>query len=195
MLFAKQNDRQSEEINVTDEPQVENRPVPLQEAEIRWTKNFLGRPLCLLCLAAAQKITHAAHSLSRLGELYVKAGYICFNPSSQVARLAGAPSAPFIQTLRFLSIFIERDRSGGWGGGELMWTTCSAPPLIFCLLRAWGPFLEAPGNSRARKAVLFSIPDGSFKTFENYKVKVSAEETKWTLLEVRDHSTFIETSI
>ena len=29
VLFAKQNDRQSEEINVTDEPQVENRPVPV----------------------------------------------------------------------------------------------------------------------------------------------------------------------
>ena len=107
VLFAKQNDRQSEEINVTDEPQVENRPVPVQEAEIRWTKSFLGRPLCLLCLAAAQKITHAAHSLSRLGELYVKAGYICFNPSSRVARLGGAPSAPCIQALRFLSVFIE----------------------------------------------------------------------------------------
>ena len=34
-------------------------------------------------------------------------------------------------------------------------------------VRTWGPFLEAPGNYRARKAVLFSIPDGSFKTFEN----------------------------
>ena len=51
-------------------------------------KSFLGRPLSLLCLAAAQEITHAAHSLSRLGELHLKAGY----PSSQVARIAGAPS-------------------------------------------------------------------------------------------------------
>ena len=34
----------------------------------------VGRPL--LCLAAAQKITHAAHSLSRLGEFHVKAGYV-----------------------------------------------------------------------------------------------------------------------
>ena len=37
-------------------------------------KSFLDRPLCLLCLAAAQEITHAVHSLSRLGELHVKAG-------------------------------------------------------------------------------------------------------------------------
>ena len=36
-------------------------------------KSFLRRPLCL---AAAQKITHAAHSLPRSGELHVKAGYV-----------------------------------------------------------------------------------------------------------------------
>ena len=29
VLSAEQNDRQSEEINVTDEPQAENRPVPV----------------------------------------------------------------------------------------------------------------------------------------------------------------------
>ena len=39
-------------------------------------KSFLDRPLSLLCLAAAQEITHAVHSLSRLGELHVKAGYV-----------------------------------------------------------------------------------------------------------------------
>ena len=76
VLSAEQNDSQSEEINVIDESQAENRLVPVQEAEITWNKSFLGRPLCLLCLAAAQKITHAAHSLSRLGELHVKAGYV-----------------------------------------------------------------------------------------------------------------------
>ena len=32
------------------------------------------------CLAAAQEITHAAHSLSRLGELHVKAGYVLTLP-------------------------------------------------------------------------------------------------------------------
>ena len=35
VLPAEQNDSQSEEIDVIDEPRVENRPVPLQEAEIR----------------------------------------------------------------------------------------------------------------------------------------------------------------
>ena len=71
MLSAEQNDSQSEEINVIDESQAENRPVFVQEAE-----SFLDRPLCLLCLAAVQEITHAVHSLSRLGELHVKAGYV-----------------------------------------------------------------------------------------------------------------------
>ena len=74
VLSAEQNDSQSEEINVIDEFQAENRPVPVQEAEIIWKKGFFGRPLCLLCLAVAQVITHAAHSLSRLGELHLKAG-------------------------------------------------------------------------------------------------------------------------
>ena len=76
MLSAEQNDSQSEEIEVIDKSQAENRSVPVQEAEIRWKKSFLGRPLCLLCLVAAQEITHAAHSLSRLGELHVKVGYV-----------------------------------------------------------------------------------------------------------------------
>ena len=34
MLPAEENDSQPEEINVIGESQVENRPVPLQEAEI-----------------------------------------------------------------------------------------------------------------------------------------------------------------
>ena len=75
MLSAEQNHTRSEEINVVHESRAENRPVPVQKAE-KMENSFLGRPLCLLCLAAAQKITHAAHSLSRLGELYVKAGYV-----------------------------------------------------------------------------------------------------------------------
>ena len=56
-----------------------------------------------------------------------------------------------------------------------------------------GPFLEAPGNYRAREALLFSIPDGSFNRFKNGTVKLSAKETKWTSLEVKTHSTFLET--
>ena len=46
----------SEEINVIDESQAKNRPVPVMEAEImKMEKRFTCRPLCLLCLAAAQR--------------------------------------------------------------------------------------------------------------------------------------------
>ena len=47
MLSAEQNDSQSEEINVIDESLAENRPVPVQEAEIRWKKvPLVGRYVC-----------------------------------------------------------------------------------------------------------------------------------------------------
>ena len=47
VLSDKQNESQSEEINVIDESQAENRPVPVQEAEIRWKKGCLvGRYVC-----------------------------------------------------------------------------------------------------------------------------------------------------
>ena len=59
----------------------------------------------------------------------------------------------------------------------------------------WGPFLDAPGNYRARYAVLFSILGGSFKSFENGTVKLSAKEIKWNLLEVRRHPNFLKTYI
>ena len=36
VLFAEQNDSQYGEINVIDESRAEKRPVPVQEAEIRW---------------------------------------------------------------------------------------------------------------------------------------------------------------
>ena len=42
---------------------------------------------------------------------------------------------------------------------------------------------------------MFSIPDESFKSFENCAVELSAEETKWTSLEVRTHPNFLETLI
>ena len=35
-LNSEQNDSHSEEINVIDESQAANRPVPVQETEIRW---------------------------------------------------------------------------------------------------------------------------------------------------------------
>ena len=78
---AEQNDSQSQEISVTDDSQAENMPMPVQEAEITF---------CLLCLAASQKITHAAHSLMVRGDACK--GRLCVNPSSRIARLAGAPS-------------------------------------------------------------------------------------------------------
>ena len=47
VLSAEQNDSQSEEINVIDESQAENRPVPMQEAEIKWKKvSVVGRYVC-----------------------------------------------------------------------------------------------------------------------------------------------------
>ena len=47
ILSAEQNDSQSEEINVIDESQAENRPVPVQEAETRWKKvSLVGRHVC-----------------------------------------------------------------------------------------------------------------------------------------------------
>ena len=47
VLSAEQNDSQSEEINVIDESQAENRPVPMQEAKIRWKKvSFVSRYVC-----------------------------------------------------------------------------------------------------------------------------------------------------
>ena len=47
VLSAEQNDSQSEEINVVDKSQVENRPVLVQDAEIRWKKvSLVGRYVC-----------------------------------------------------------------------------------------------------------------------------------------------------
>ena len=47
VLLAEQNDSQFEEINIIDDSQEENRPVPVQEAEIRWKIVFLvGRYVC-----------------------------------------------------------------------------------------------------------------------------------------------------
>ena len=47
VLSAEQNDSKSEEINVIDESLTENRPVPMQEAEIRWKKfSLVSRCVC-----------------------------------------------------------------------------------------------------------------------------------------------------
>ena len=42
---------------------------------------------------------------------------------------------------------------------------------------------------------MFSILEGSFKSFENHTVELLANETKWASLEVRTHPTFLETLI
>ena len=44
VLSAEQNNSQSEEINAIDESQAANRPVPVQEAELRWKKVSLVGP-------------------------------------------------------------------------------------------------------------------------------------------------------
>ena len=56
------------------------------------------------------------------------------------------------------------------------------------------PFSKLPVIT-GRWAVLFSIPDGSFKSFENYTVKLLAKQTKWTSFKVTTHPTFLETLI
>ena len=42
---------------------------------------------------------------------------------------------------------------------------------------------------------MFSIPDGSFKSFENYTLKLLAKETKWTSLGVKKQPVFLESLI
>ena len=47
VLSPEQNDSQTEDINVTNESQAGNRPVPVQEVEIRWKKvSLVGRYIC-----------------------------------------------------------------------------------------------------------------------------------------------------
>ena len=80
-----------------------------------------------------------------------------------------------------------------------------------CVDVQWNPSLIRPPNcyghfilgplSRSSRLLpgplscLFSIPDGSFKSFENYTVKLLDKETKWTSLEVRTHPICLETLI
>ena len=45
------------------------------------------------------------------------------------------------------------------------------------------------------KLFFFSIPDRSFKSFENYPVKLLVKETKCTSLEDRTRSTFLDNLI
>ena len=54
MLSAEQNDNQSEEINVLFVSQAENRPVSVQEAEIRG-KKFLWSAILFVVLSGRSK--------------------------------------------------------------------------------------------------------------------------------------------
>ena len=76
VLSAEKNDSQSEEINIVDESQADETGPCMCRKQKYGEKSFFGQPFCLLCSVASQKITHAAHSMSWLGELRVKAGYV-----------------------------------------------------------------------------------------------------------------------
>ena len=73
MLSVEQNDSQSEEINVIDKSQAENRSMPVQEAEIRCKKLF-WLAILFVVLNGHSKDSHSP-----------------FTVPSQVARLARAP--------------------------------------------------------------------------------------------------------
>ena len=90
VLSAEQNDRQSEEINVTDESQAENRPVPVQEAEITW-KKFPWSAVMFVVLRGHSKDSPRSPLTGSVRWVACKGG-LCFNPSSRVARLAWPPS-------------------------------------------------------------------------------------------------------
>ena len=90
VLSAEQNDNQSKEINVVDESQAENRPVPVQEAEIRWKKGSLvGR---LFVVLSGRSKDNSRSPLTVPVRWVACKGELCFNHSSWVAWLAGAPS-------------------------------------------------------------------------------------------------------
>ena len=87
-LSAEQNYSQSEEINVIDESQAEKRPV--QEAEIRW-KKFPWSAVMFVVLSDCSS-DNSRSPLTVLVRWVAYKGGLCFNLSSQVALLAGAPS-------------------------------------------------------------------------------------------------------
>ena len=70
-----QNDSQSEEINVIDESRAANRPVPLQEAEIRW-KKFLSLAVMFVVFSGRSKDNLRSPLTVPLGELHVTAGNV-----------------------------------------------------------------------------------------------------------------------
>ena len=67
--------RQNEELNVIDESQVENRPVPMQEIKLA-AKKFLWSAILFVVLSGRSKDRPRSPLTIRLGELHVKAGYV-----------------------------------------------------------------------------------------------------------------------
>ena len=90
VLSAKQNNSQSEEINVIDESQAENRPVFVQEAEI-WWKKFPLSAVMFIVLSGRSRDNSRSPLTVPVRWVACK-GRLCFNPSRRVAQLAGAPS-------------------------------------------------------------------------------------------------------
>ena len=86
VLFAEQNDSQSEEISVI-ESQVENRPVPVQEAEIRW-KKFPWSAIMFVVLSGRPR-DNSCSPITVPFRWVACEGGLCFNPSSWVAWLGG----------------------------------------------------------------------------------------------------------
>ena len=68
-------------------------------------------------LSGRSKDNSCSQSLSRLGKLHVKAGYIIFNPSSRVARLAGAP---FLHVNRPLQVHLHAKLATALTGSEFL---------------------------------------------------------------------------
>ena len=62
MLSDQQNDSQSEEINVINKSQAENRPVPMQEAELKWKKKFPSLAVMFVVLSGHSKDSHSKDS-------------------------------------------------------------------------------------------------------------------------------------
>ena len=106
MLSAEQNDSQSEEINVIDESQAENRLVPVQEAEIRREK-FPWSAVLFVVLSGRSEDSPCSPLTVMVRWVACKGG-LCVKPSSRVARLAGAPSLRVNRPLSNWRFFLVR---------------------------------------------------------------------------------------
>ena len=83
-------------------------------------------------------------------------------------------------------VFLKRTNVSDWQQIKLFFVS-------WCYVPTGARFSELPVITGPVKLCFYPILDGSFKGFENCTVKLSAKETKWTLLEVRTHPTFLET--